>query len=235
MDPVLVAKAVILAAKQVKSEERRQTLLIILLSVLVLIGFLFSVVTYIVTHPIDAFFYDGSSNIEVTDNIKITTTSNVELKIWNYMKEIGFSDAGAAAALGNMKAESGFNPSASNGSHFGICQWGGGRWKGNKISLLDYSTRCGLMWNDLDVQLNFFRAECIFSSDKGIETSFYKVYKEMQNATDVIYATDYFCCKYEICPGTLGNWAYSVVDNKPYQGLADRRAYALAYYKKFGQ
>lgn len=44
------------------------------------------------------------------------------------LKAIGLKDHAIAGILGNLQQESGFNPSASNGSHFGIAQWDGGRW-----------------------------------------------------------------------------------------------------------
>lgn len=49
--------------------------------------------------------------------------------IWLFLKEQGFNDYVAAGILGNMMTEAGgqslaINPSASNGSYYGICQWG---------------------------------------------------------------------------------------------------------------
>lgn len=224
MDPVTAIKAAQIAFEQLKSEEKRRRLLIAIISIVMSVVFLFSVVVYIVTNPIDAIFYDGK--ITINTNITVKECGSIENKTWQFLKDIGFSDVGAAATMGNMRAESGFNPGANNNDRYhGLCQWGGGRWSGNKVSLAGFSKNCGTSWTDADTQLRFFNLEC------GLYYN--KVYKEMQSATDIIYATDYFCVYYEICPGTAGNWAESVINGQPYQGLADRRAYAQQYLKHY--
>lgn len=217
MDPVTVAKIAKLAADQLKSEENRRKLLIAIISMAILAVYLFSVSVYIVTNPIDALL--GGEKIEISDNIHITESHDEEA-IWKFLIDIGFSEVGAAATLGNMEVESHLNPSAGSG-HYGICQWGGGRYQ----ELIKFSLACGTAWNDLETQLNYFRQECALK--------YSAVYREMQHATDIVYATDFFCVRYEICPGMLGNWAVSVIDGKAYQGLADRRAYAEKFYRKY--
>lgn len=47
-------------------------------------------------------------------------------KIWVYLTEHGFNDVEAAAILGNIQAESSFNPRATDGG-LGLIQWIGGR------------------------------------------------------------------------------------------------------------
>lgn len=169
--------------------------------------------------------YNGSDSFNI-GNVQIGDFTEVELTVWDFLKQIGFNDIGCAAVMGNMKVESSFNVAANHNDHyFGLCQWGGGRWQGNAISLTSYACQVGTEWYDLGTQLNFFNLEC--------SQSYNDVYMQMRNATEIIYATDYFCAKYEICIGTLGNWAYSVIDGKPYQCLVDRRAYAQAYYEKY--
>ncbi|SES65498.1 phage tail tip lysozyme [[Clostridium] polysaccharolyticum] len=219
MDPVTVAKVAMLVKEQLKSEEKRRRLLIAVISIVMSVVFVFSAVTYIITHPVDIIFGDGDG-IKIGENIKIDA-SHVEKSVWDSLKKKGFSDAGAAGTMGNMCAESHFNPSAGYCGHYGICQWGGGRYTG----LVNYAGEAP--WNNLETQLDYFFMEC--------QKNYNGVWNEMINATDVIRATDYFCAYYEICPGTLGNWAYSTIDGKAYQGLADRRAYAKAYMQKFAQ
>jgi hypothetical protein len=51
-----------------------------------------------------------------------------QAKIWNTLVGIGLDNEAAAGVLGNLQQESGFNPKASNGSHFGIAQWDSTRW-----------------------------------------------------------------------------------------------------------
>lgn len=55
----------------------------------------------------------------------------VATTIWLYLKEQGFNDYVAAGILGNMMTEAGgqtmyINVCATNGSYYGICQWGTG-------------------------------------------------------------------------------------------------------------
>lgn len=227
MDPITVIKVAQIAAEQLKSEEKRRRLLMTIITILFSIVFLFSVVVYVVTNPIDAIFYD-SSDITISTDIKVKHFGSNEDKVWNFLKQIGFSDVGAAATMGNMYVESHFNPAANNNDiYHGICQWGLGRWSGNNISLSGFAATCGTSWTDIDTQLKFFNLEC--------GTLFNKVYKEMINATDLIYATDYFCVKYEICPGTHGKWANSIIDGKPYQGLAERREKAIEYLNHYSK
>ena len=169
--------------------------------------------------------YNDDSSVSI-GHIQIGESSEMEQAVWEFLHTIGFNDIGAAAAMGNIKIESSFNPAANhNNNYFGICQWGGGRWQGNTLSLLSFAGQSGTEWYNLETQLNFFNLEC--------STSYSNVYMQMKNATDIIYATDCFCVYYEGCVGTLGNWANSVINGQPYQCLADRRAYAQAYYKKY--
>lgn len=167
----------------------------------------------------------NSSSFDI-GNVQIGDFTEVEMTVWDFLKQIGFNDIGCAAVMGNIRTESSFNVAANHNNHyFGLFQWGGGRWQGNAISLTSYACQVGTDWYDLGTQLNFFNLEC--------SQKFDNVYMQMKTATDLIYATDYFCTKYEICIGKLGNWAYSVIDGQPYQCLADRRAYAKAYYEKY--
>lgn len=158
--------------------------------------------------------------------IKIGAFDENEPAIWKFLELIGFNEIGRAAAMGNMKTESSYDPNANNNNnYFGICQWGLGRWTGNTISLSSYAAQVGTAWNDLETQLNFFNLEC--------STSYSNVYAQMKTATDLIYATDYFCVYYEGCVGDLGDSAVSIINGKVYQGLAERRANALDILQRY--
>ena len=60
----------------------------------------------------------------VSSSGKFTAGSENKQSVCLTLKNSGYSDAGIAALLGNIQAESSFNPAADNGSHGGICQWG---------------------------------------------------------------------------------------------------------------
>lgn len=226
MDVVTAIKVAKIIQEQLKSEEKRKQLLSIILTIVAIVMMLLSLAVYIVTNPIDAIFNgpeggDGS-------NVKIGNYTEVEDTVWHYLKEIGFNDFGAAGVMGNIRVESSFNTASNNRNHyFGLFQWGGGRWDGNPLSLSSFAYLKGTSWTDLQTQLSFFEMEC--------RSSYSRVYKQMQNADDVIYACDYFCTYYEVCVGATGNWAYSLVDGKPYQRLEDRRQYAEFYYSHYAR
>lgn len=224
MDPVTVAKIVQLAMKQLETEEKRHRMLMIMLSVVFLILFMFSVAIYVVTNPIDALFGDNSNATE--SSVVIKNYTDIEDTVWCYLKDIGFNDYGAAAVMGNIRIESSFDTAANHNNHyFGLCQWGGNRWDGNPVCLSNFAILKGTSWTDLQTQLSFFEMEC--------RMLYSNVYDQMQNAIDVKYACDYFCTYYEGCVGELGNWAYSMVNGKAYQCLEDRRQYAQFYYNHY--
>lgn len=78
-------------------------------------------------------------------------SSNAE-KIWIYLTEHGMSDTVAAAALGNIQAESDFNPRATDGGT-GLVQWTSGR----VAKLKAYAGASG-MWT-IEGQMSFLLHE----------------------------------------------------------------------------
>lgn len=178
-----------------------------------------------------ASLYNGGTPVINIGNIQIGQLADVEDAVYQFLKNpepngCGFNEIGIAAAMGNIAVESSFNTAANNSNnYFGLCQWGGGRWSGNPISLVSFSQLAGTEWTDLQTQLNFFALEC--------SSTYPGVYEQMKVATDLTYATDYFCTKFEVCTGAGGNYAISVVDGQPYQDLATRRAKAQLYYSKY--
>jgi len=98
-------------------------------------------------------FYGGST---------LPGSSTAE-KCWNYLKSCGFSDAAAAGVLGNLKAESGVDPTRlqnGKGPAAGICQWetyGKSNTRWGKMAALAKSK--GRPWTDLESQLQFMISE----------------------------------------------------------------------------
>lgn len=89
--------------------------------------------------------------------------SDVKLACWNYLRNKGFSLEATAGVMGNIQAESGFEPSrlqGGGGPAAGLCQWENyktksGRWK----SLYDYANSKGKSWTDIGIQLEFMLSE----------------------------------------------------------------------------
>ncbi len=110
-------------------------------------------------------------------------------EIYEYLISKGFTPESACGILGNIEQESGFYTSATNGTHFGLCQWGGERF----AALSNLADSRGKKWTDLQVQLDFLWSE--------LEGKMSKVKAEIIGSTDMYHATDIFCRKYEICGG----------------------------------
>lgn len=117
--------------------------------------------------------------------------SSNEEYIWSWLKAAGFSDAGAAAVMGNLRQEAGadFNfGSTEDGSGafkvdgktgFGIVQWTSAD---RQQGLLDMANHLGKSVYDRDVQLNYMLQEM---QERG-------VLDEVKNATNVESATKVF-------------------------------------------
>jgi LysM repeat protein len=74
----------------------------------------------------------------------------------------GFSDIEAAAIVGNMWAESTFDPSATNSiGAIGLLQWLGSR----KDALLDYAKQRKQNWTNVALQLDFIKYELLDAYD----------------------------------------------------------------------
>lgn len=80
--------------------------------------------------------------------------------IWNFLKYKGLSDAAVAGILGNIQAESGFNPSIvekSNGVGFGLIQWSYER----RTALERAAAAAGVSPSDLQFQLEYLWGESL--------------------------------------------------------------------------
>lgn len=112
--------------------------------------------------------------------------------IANFLKSnFGFSNAQAAAIMGNMWQESRFDVGASNrGMYLGLCQWGGGR----KSALLSYAgSTNGGNWKDLNTQLGYLKKE--------LTGSYKKCVSGLKGHSDVDSATKYWLDIFEGAPG----------------------------------
>ena len=91
------------------------------------------------------------------------TLSAVESQVASFLMGKGLDELHTAAIMGNMYAESGMNPAAteSGGTGIGICQWSFGR----ANNLRRYAAQQGKGWDDLGVQLDFFWDHDIWSTE----------------------------------------------------------------------
>ena len=84
--------------------------------------------------------------------------STPQEKVWFALLDAGYSKEAAAGVLGNIQAESGFDPSiieAGNGIGFGLCQWSFGR----RTQLEAYAASKGIDPGDINTQIEFLIGE----------------------------------------------------------------------------
>lgn len=122
-----------------------------------------------------------TNNIENNNSLDITKDVGkneypIATKIWNYLKNLGYTDAQAAGVLGNMMVEAGggtlnINPSAHNSAHWGICQWS--------------KKYCPQVWGSgLDYQLNFYKSYVKTSPPNGsVSDVAYWFWKEYERSS----------------------------------------------------
>lgn len=111
----------------------------------------------------------GDASIAATNDKIVGSAVNVRggdvpEKTYNYFTSVGYTPAATAGIMGNIEAESGFNPAAiqrsGKGPAAGLVQWENyntksGRWKG----LDDYAASKGKDWTDTGSQLEFINSE----------------------------------------------------------------------------
>lgn len=97
-----------------------------------------------------------ATNINLSGRGK--TKSEIEKTVWSQLRGAGFNEIQVAGIMGNIKHESGFNPSIverSNGVGYGLCQWSYGR----RTQLEKYAKSISKKASDLNVQIAFLIAE----------------------------------------------------------------------------
>ena len=120
----------------------------------------------------------------VSSTGKFTSGKENKQSICLTLKNAGYSDVGIAALLGNILAESSFNPAADNGTHGGICQWAyNGRYK----NLIDFSP---YNYTTLEGQVMFMINE--------LQTSYGSINEKLKNGSGTANELgDLVCMKYE--------------------------------------
>lgn len=108
--------------------------------------------------------YGGVSNLE-----------GIPGQVYDFLLSKGVPPVGAAAVLGNIDGESGFNPAAINpeSGAAGLCQW----YQGRLDKLKSLANSRGVAWTDVDVQLEYMWREL----EGG---SYPQVYDTIMNATE---------------------------------------------------
>lgn len=170
--------------------------------------------------------------------LKGTTT---EEKIWNFLKDNGLNDFGAAALMGNLYAESALRPTnlqntyekslgmtdaeytaaVDNGTYcnfvkdcagYGLAQW---TYWSRKQNLLDFAKSAGKSIGDLEMQLTFLIKE--------LKSGYASLLQALKTATSILVASNAVLTKYER-PANQG----TSVQNA-------RASYGQKYYDQFAK
>lgn len=123
---------------------------------------------------------------EATGSIDVSSDGTVEENkkaIWNYFKASGYSDEATAGIMGNMYAESGFKPGASEigGAGYGLVQW---TTQGYKTALKNYAAQQGKETSDLKLQLDFLCIQQLPTFKWSVRgTTYFKDTEELKKVT----------------------------------------------------
>ena len=158
--------------------------------------------------------------------ILIEELNTIEEKVWNALIKAGYSPQAAAGAMGNIYAESGFNPDRienGTGIGFGLCQWSFDR----RTRLEAFTRLRHVEASNIDLQIEYFIAELSPSGGcNGYATYQFTGHEDdrntWMNTNDPREAAIAFCQGFE----------------RPNEALARngvRSDAAERYYKQYGQ
>ncbi|MGF7010528.1 hypothetical protein M2146_001052 [Lachnospiraceae bacterium PF1-22] len=124
-------------------------------------------------------------------------------QIWMYLDSKGVEDVQKAAILGNIQAESGFNPGTVEGGSgigFGLCQWSFGR----RTTLESWASSNNKDVASVDTQMDFFWMEYSPDAERASGVAFQWIvsaysYEKFVGTTDIAEATTIFCHGWERC------------------------------------
>lgn len=106
-----------------------------------------------------------------------------------YLKGKGYSETAARGIAGNLGQESSLNTNANNGTHKGLAQWDGNRWK----SFTEFASKRGKNTDDEYAQLDFI--------DHELKTTHKNAYTKLIKASTPEEASDVIQNHYEVAPG----------------------------------
>ena len=106
------------------------------------------------------YYFDELFNCRLSNSggVGVVAGNLITDKVWNYLRTAGVDPVQTAGIMGNMYAESGFDPEAvehGSGIGLGLCQWSYGR----REALENFAASQGKSPGDLEVQLDYFMTE----------------------------------------------------------------------------
>lgn len=152
---------------------------------------------------------------------------SIQEKVWFALLDLGYSKEAAAGVLGNIEAESGFNPNVIEGGSgigFGLCQWSFGR----RTQLEAYAASKGRDPGDINTQIEFLIGEITpgggadgFASYQLLTYNGYSP-SDWENATTPEEAAIAFCWSFER-PGVPRMDVRTEAARRYYEELKDKK------------
>ena len=109
------------------------------------------------------YYFNDLFNCSLTSKQGLLAGNTITEQVWNYLRTSGFTETQTAAVMGNIYAESGFDPNVienGNGIGIGLCQWSYGR----RTALENFAATKGKPASDLGVQCEYLVTELTPSS-----------------------------------------------------------------------
>ena len=158
--------------------------------------------------------FEDIFNVDLTMPRKLSQVvfSGIEQEVYSFFLAKGLGAPQIAGIMGNIRAESGFDPSAqSKDGAYGLFQWTGGRFRG----LEDLAASMGKDWTDMQAQLEYAWRE--ISGDGGWNGNTAQK-RQFMETSSAFQAAVLFCSFWERC-GKAGE-------------AGKRGRYAEGYYAK---
>ena len=131
----------------------------------------------------------------------------IQGQIYDYFLAKGVPPVGVAAIMGNIEGESSFKPDNVNSSgHYGLCQWGGGRF----TNLKKLAASRGKDWTDVECQLDYLWEELNSKYYSDVKDTIMAAVQENK----LQYATWYWGSYFEV---------YDLSKNQGFEATKDRQ------------
>lgn len=152
--------------------------------------------------------------------------------VYYVLRKAGFTHEGASGIMGNVEAESSFNPTNGTGSYYGLFQLGHDR----LANMKKFAEEKGLDYRSASAQVQFAVKEINSNGPHYAElVKKLKDSKTYSGEAGAVLAAQDWCAVYERPVG--GKYTYTgtfpTYTKYKYQGLATRKKYAKIYYAKY--
>lgn len=167
--------------------------------------------------------------------------NTVQEKVWFALRSAGYSEEATAGVMGNIEAESGFDPAAGEAGYgienggIGLVQWTNNARgsEGGNTNLRKYAESIGKSWTDVDVQIEFLLADLAGGGCNGYSQ------RELYNSTKGYYGKNYYIDDWlNATTPEVAAETFTAVYERPSarafkSSMPKRQAAARKYYEQF--